>query len=326
VLEQITPQLEGLVEVCVSDNGSRDGTRELVAEHIAARPKVVAYSRFEENRGFALNLLEAVEMASGTFCWLFSSDDALIDGGLRRVLDVLERQPDLTGATLRPVTYDLDARRPGARPLWPQPLPSPPEDDHRWTSVVTAVAGCGLYMGILPSQVVRRDLWLRAAEAQRAEGLDEVPLFPHLAVIYRMVADRPVWAWHGTPAYHLRVGPPNSVAARARSLTAYHLDTTEETVGISRRIFGRGRAHRALVAAVLRAVFNPVALAFYKAVPGQTLHEDVRLARGAVRWFWSFPQFWLLSVPVLLVPHGVVAAVARPARGLVRRLSGLPPA
>jgi len=321
ILAQIGGRLRHVVEVTVSDNGSQDATRQVVAERQAARPGLIAYLRFEEDRGFTANLLQSVEMARGEFCWLFSSDDALVEGAVRRVLDLLHRHPDATGATLLPIVYDIARNVPGPRPLWPQPTPSPIDAEHRWTSVDDVITGCGLYMGILPAQVVRRDAWRAVAEELRGEPLGRTPLFPHLAVIYRMVAQQPVWIWAPGPTFHLRVGEPNSVLEQARGLTEYHLETTAETLSIAYEVLGHSSGVRGLVRDVWQAIFNPVALAAYKVHPAQTLTDDRRLAIGATRWFSRMPSFWLLSLPVLLLPHGLVRMLCRPLGRAVRRFS-----
>jgi len=60
-LDSVLGQLAGLrsdrVEVCVSDNGSRDDTREVVAARQQTHPGVISYRRFDDDQGFAVNLL-----------------------------------------------------------------------------------------------------------------------------------------------------------------------------------------------------------------------------------------------------------------------------
>lgn len=132
ILDQVDIDLHGVVEVCVSDNASEDGTAVLVAERQRERPKLLRYHAFSHTEGFAPNLLQAVALASGEFCWLFSSDDLMAPGGLRRVLRLLERNPDATGATVGLHPFDFEALRPGPPFSGPPcertsiPPPSPP--------------------------------------------------------------------------------------------------------------------------------------------------------------------------------------------------------
>lgn len=79
------------VEICVSDNGSADSTREVVEE---AQQKIpVRYSRNEQNLGIPRNFLKAVEMARGDFVWLLGDDDLLISGAPARMLELIDTHP-----------------------------------------------------------------------------------------------------------------------------------------------------------------------------------------------------------------------------------------
>jgi len=301
--------LEGVVEVCVSDNGSSDGTRELVQQRRADRPAVVVYDRFEENQGFAANLLRVIELAHGEFCWIFGSDDVVLPGGVQRVLALLERHPDVTGATLYPTLYDFAGQR-ELRSYWPQPLPAHRDREQRWTRLDDAAVQCGLVMGVLPAQIVRRDLWLEVVQEPGASTFLCSGHFPHLAVIYRMLRRRPVWSWEPARVFHLRADNSNSVVEGfGGNLIRYHLETTAETVAIWREIFGRGPIVRGLLRRCLQAVFNPIEVSAYRLHPVHEHGDDRRLLFAAVGWFWRFPEFWLLTVPVLLVPRALLRRV-----------------
>lgn len=316
ILDQVDIDLHGVVEVCVSDNASEDGTAVLVAERQRERPKLLRYHAFSHTQGFAPNLLQAVALASGEFCWLFSSDDLMAPGGLRRVLRLLERNPDATGATVRPSPFDFEALRPGP-PFYPQLMPPEPEREHRWTTVHETVTKCGAMMGLLPAQIVRRELWREAVDELGKEGLAQVPVFPHLAVIYRMVLRRSVWLWDPGPAFLLRTDAPNSAADEVEGhLARYHIKVTEELVSIWCGLFGRGPLLRTLLRTALRTHFHPAAIAAYKRQRGQTLADDALLLKRSVAWFWPFHDFWSRSFPMLLLPHQAVPTIA----ALVRKV------
>lgn len=65
-------------EVCVSDNASTDNTGQIVAQFRDSNPHIrTKYRRQSTNVGPDRNFLSAVDLASGTYCWLLGSDDAL---------------------------------------------------------------------------------------------------------------------------------------------------------------------------------------------------------------------------------------------------------
>ncbi len=97
-LDSIVSQLDDCtrnrVEICISDNASLDGTESLVAEYKIKHPHIV-YHRWQENMGADRNYLKVAEIASGEYCWLFGSDDVMVDGAIRLVISELETKPDI---------------------------------------------------------------------------------------------------------------------------------------------------------------------------------------------------------------------------------------
>lgn len=85
---------EGLLEVCISDNASVDGTPQVIdgyKEHI----KTLNYNRNNENLGFGLNLRKAIEMSSADYCWLMGSDDKPTDQSFKLLFDAINKAPDI---------------------------------------------------------------------------------------------------------------------------------------------------------------------------------------------------------------------------------------
>ena len=81
LLDGIFTQKNPNVEVVVSDNASADNTSEIIKKY----PGVI-YHRSGKNLGFDVNVLKAVSLASGKYCWLVGDDDALKPGALEYLL------------------------------------------------------------------------------------------------------------------------------------------------------------------------------------------------------------------------------------------------
>jgi len=91
VLSEAAPWA-GKVEVVVSDNASTDATAAVLAECGAA----LRWQVRPENVGYFRNVVGmAGEIARGRFLWFIGDDDMIIRGSVARVLDQLERRPDL---------------------------------------------------------------------------------------------------------------------------------------------------------------------------------------------------------------------------------------
>jgi abequosyltransferase len=84
-LASIVGQIELGVEVVVFDGGSTDDT-EAVVGRFASRNPAVRYVRQAFRGGIDRDMARSVDLALGEYCWLFSSDDIMKPGAIRRVL------------------------------------------------------------------------------------------------------------------------------------------------------------------------------------------------------------------------------------------------
>lgn len=82
--------IEGRIEVCISNNGSDDGTREFLDENSGSYPFEIRVNHNGENAGFDANLLKVVEMGRGKWLWILGDDDLIVEGKLRALAEELE--------------------------------------------------------------------------------------------------------------------------------------------------------------------------------------------------------------------------------------------
>ncbi|MCL2144994.1 MAG: glycosyltransferase [Endomicrobia bacterium] len=94
VFNELMPDIKDKIEICVSDNASKDGTEELVHEYKKRIPGLI-YFRWNKNMGADNNFLKAVEISKGKYCLLLGSDDFLKPGALKRILDELRHGHDI---------------------------------------------------------------------------------------------------------------------------------------------------------------------------------------------------------------------------------------
>jgi glycosyltransferase involved in cell wall biosynthesis len=94
------------IEICVSDNGSSDGTFEMLEDYRKKYP-FINIRRNKKNLGFDLNLVASFKMAYGKYCWGIGDDDTPIIEGIKKLIILLENKnvsACLTGA----VAYKRD--------------------------------------------------------------------------------------------------------------------------------------------------------------------------------------------------------------------------
>jgi abequosyltransferase len=80
-LESIIAQADERVDIVIVDGGSTDDTAEVVRQIASHFPRITFVQR-AMRVGVDRDILEAVALATGDFCWLFSSDDLLTPGAV----------------------------------------------------------------------------------------------------------------------------------------------------------------------------------------------------------------------------------------------------
>lgn len=93
-LDSILSQANADVEVLVVDGASSDNTEEVVTLRAAHWPQL-RYVRLACRGGIDADLATSVSLARGQYCWLFSGDDIMRPGVLRRALECLNTGCDV---------------------------------------------------------------------------------------------------------------------------------------------------------------------------------------------------------------------------------------
>jgi abequosyltransferase len=82
------------IEIIVGDNASTDATIRLLQEYQQLHPQL-RYYRNEVNLGADRNLLKALEVARGDYCWILGSDDAITPDAIAHLMEAMLGEPDL---------------------------------------------------------------------------------------------------------------------------------------------------------------------------------------------------------------------------------------
>jgi abequosyltransferase len=93
-LDSILPQAGDGVEIVIYDGGSTDNTTEVVEPYVKAFPQV-RYFRGPVRGGIDADLATCVTHARGEYCWLFSGDDVMRPGGLKRAAETIRSRHDV---------------------------------------------------------------------------------------------------------------------------------------------------------------------------------------------------------------------------------------
>ena len=107
VLDQDYPNLE----LVLSDDGSTDGTSEILREYAAGEPNRVKVVASEENTGIAGAFNRALEAHTGEYIAWLGGDDVMLPGKLGRQMAALQASPDAIGCCHDADVFDSDSGR-----------------------------------------------------------------------------------------------------------------------------------------------------------------------------------------------------------------------
>jgi glycosyltransferase involved in cell wall biosynthesis len=108
-------------ELVVCDDGSGDGTLEIVERFSATAPFPVRVYRNEQNLGFAENFLKAARLCEGEWVAFCDQDDVWLPIKIKRAVEAIERDPGLTLILQNAYICDGDLRHEGR--LFPESSP-----------------------------------------------------------------------------------------------------------------------------------------------------------------------------------------------------------
>ena len=310
VLEQL-PAQPADVEIVVCDNASQDATADVVGQRAARHPATLSYHRNETNIGFAHNIVRAAELASGRYCWLLGSDDALAPGGLEHVLAKLRAHPALTGLSVNRRNLDAALEHPS--------LPDPPAllaaalqaQPRTYADARAALQDVGLYLSYISGQIVDREHYLAVAAVAPAQVV-EPGYFMHLYIFTRMLVEAPRWRWEPQPVVLNRTENDALVELLDRQVARYQVETLRDRALVWAAALGRNSDLYALLIRRSRAYWGaPRNVLGFKLGAAHGRREDRLLLCTFGRHFHGDPRFWLISLPALLTPHQVAKAIHR---------------
>lgn len=181
-LESILEQIEPGVEVVVFDGGSTDDTTAVVSRFTGRCP-AIRYVRQDFRGGIDRDMSRSVELAEGEYCWLFSSDDIMKPGAMRRVLAEIAGGLDiyLSGMTLCDRSMRFIEEHPVLECPWNEEFDlRDPARRQRYFRAARSTVALFSFMGAI---VIRRDRW-------RSIPLDEAwvgSCWAHVVRILRMI-------------------------------------------------------------------------------------------------------------------------------------------
>ena len=102
-IESVLTQSFTDFEIVVTDDGSKDGTADVIRSIEDPRIQLAV---FPENRGACIAMNDAIARATGTYVAILNSDDYFLPGKLEHQVRVLDQRPDLAAVFALPTIVD----------------------------------------------------------------------------------------------------------------------------------------------------------------------------------------------------------------------------
>jgi abequosyltransferase len=181
-LDSILPQVTDEVEVLVVDGASTDDTEEVVRNRQERFPRL-KYYRLPKKGGIDRDMAKSVELARGKYVWLFSADDWMAGGALKKVLDEILLGLDLYLCGFTLCDFEMHPRQP--HPILDAPdasvydLGNPIERKEFFARGLTTTA----FFSFMSSLVFRKEKWDCAKMDDSFVG----SCWDHVARLFRLI-------------------------------------------------------------------------------------------------------------------------------------------
>lgn len=298
------------IEVCISDNASRDGTAAVVRAFERDSGLRVTYHRNERDLGVGPNIFGVLGLARGSWCWPMGSDDHLTEDAVAVMTRLLEAHPEATAVAHPRANFTPDM---SDRIEQDPPELYPLVDETTVYRGADAVhANLGLSWAYLGCHVLRRDRLAELAEQEREAALAHRD-WPQVYLLGRLARRHPVWVWYPLPLVKSRSDNSYFVAEDdgRKDLARFHADIVEGLGDVWSALAKPGSpVHGELTFRTYRVMATPRAIRAIKARDGHGLRADWMLVRAFAPRFARLRDFWLRSAPALAVPGALQRAAA----------------
>lgn len=205
LLASIFIQKQKGTEVIIIDDSSTDNTFDKMAKFKEKHPEYnLKVYKNKKNKGFDKNVLRAVTLAKGEYCWLLGQDDLLLSGSLKKVLGLIKKSKRATLIHANYERYDNILNKITAEAMVSIKKDKVFTDAENFLFTPTDNSYfkyLGTNVITMSTNVFSRNLWLKVSPLlKKYLGHN----FIHCFIIAKMIKENPKIVYLGTPQVRYR--------------------------------------------------------------------------------------------------------------------------
>lgn len=289
-LDSIISQLDDIdeeVEIVISDNASTDQTPKIIREYQKIYP-FIKYFCNDENLGADRNFDLAVRSSKGMYVWLFSDDDILKSGAIKRVLEVLKKYPKIGVIWVNYGIYneDFSVCSMESRDLKTIADVYCKSADEFYTTTHILSTACS-------TNIVKRSSW-NSVDKDKFMGSH----FIHVGVISSYLIKENNAYCINYPYVMIRMRRVSRWVNNA-NLLFYSINLASIFTGLIERGYKKETINK---------VFDHIMSGMWRVCISaklQNVNLDSSLLKAMIKNYGKYPSFWLIDLPILLLPNQV---------------------
>lgn len=286
-LDSIIFQLDDIdeeIEIVISDNASTDGTSEIIKQY-QNEHSFIRYFCNNENLGADRNVDLVVRRSRGKHVWLFSDDDKLNSGAIKKVFDVLEIHPNIGFIWVNFDQYNEDFsscvhERMDLKIL--EDVYCSPDDFYK--TIYT-------YSVTMSTNIVKRSSWINEDQDMFIGSG-----FRHFGIVSSYLIKENDAYCINYPYVMIRLLNVSRWTDDGK-LLIYILNLTS----IIRGLHERGYKNNTINKMVHRLITDMPKICVNAKL--QNLSVNISLLNKMIKYYGRYPSFWALDLPLLLIPN-----------------------
>lgn len=280
-LESIGRQLEGEVELLISDNASTDATPAIIREFQSRYP--VSYFRNDHNVGFDRNLDLVVRRSRGRFVWIFADDNYMVENAIRTVLEIIDKAPEVAAIYVHSMRPYMQL-----------------EEDKITYSGDEFFKITNFGSGGITSNVVNKAVW---EKTDLREYIDLVwektdlsdyrgSEWVHLGFLFKALCRYPAYIYRDDLYLELDAPKKSSLTYFATFLKLAKIAKTLPLYGYSKE------TQRRCCLRIKGGYWH-----YIPSAKAKGLKIGIKQLKECIRLYREFPSFWLIDLPIMLIPN-----------------------